>query len=265
MPAQCGVLPAIATGKCPHDATAGPRVNYRMAQTELLRRIEDLLARRGMSDRRASQLAGLGVDFIRDIRRRGHSPNAAKLARLAQVLEVTPNYLLDWNDEPDTSSNELAERAPISRDRHSDLPVPAGYVTVREYAADGAAGPGREPVLNWQGQAQVLAEWIIPKDFLPPEHRNATVAVVRVQGDSMSPSLHPHDRVMVDVSHDWLGPDGVYMAWNGLGVVFKRLQALPGNPPKVRFTSDNTAYEAYTLPADEVNIIGRVIGKWTWW
>lgn len=164
-----------------------------------------------------------------------------------------------------TEAGEGREMIPLPRDQGSLEPPPPGYIVVREYAADGAAGAGREPVLNWSGEAEALAEWIIPKDFLPPEHRNATVAVVRVQGDSMAPSLQPHDRVMVDVSHNWLGADGAYMAWNGLGVVFKRLQALPGNPPKVRFFSDNPAYEAYTLPSDEVKIFGRVIGKWTWW
>ncbi|MFH5923816.1 LexA family transcriptional regulator [Roseomonas xinghualingensis] len=181
--------------------------------------------------------------------------------RFAEPLGVEPEELLAAVGKPISGKHA---KLPPQRAAVTLEPPPPGYMLVKEYIADGAAGHGTEPVLDWQGRAEVVSEWIVPRDFLPAEHRHATVAVVRVQGDSMLPLLRPQDRVMVDVSQNWLGPDGTYLAWNGMGVVFKRLQALPGNPPKIRFSSDNPAYEAYTIPADEVRIFGRVIGHWNW-
>lgn len=70
-----------------------------MAQEELLRRIEERLAAVKLSERKALLKADIGLDFIRDIRRRGHSPAAAKLARLAQVLGVPPGYLYQAVEE----------------------------------------------------------------------------------------------------------------------------------------------------------------------
>ncbi|RVT99074.1 helix-turn-helix transcriptional regulator [Rhodovarius crocodyli] len=69
-----------------------------MVETELLKRIDARLKELKLSDRKASLKAEAGVDFVRDIRRRGHSPNAAKLARLARVLGVTPAFLLEANE-----------------------------------------------------------------------------------------------------------------------------------------------------------------------
>ena len=66
-----------------------------MPPSELLRRIEERLAAMPMSERRAVTLAGVGADFIRDLRRRGYSPKAEKLARLARVLEVPLSFLTD--------------------------------------------------------------------------------------------------------------------------------------------------------------------------
>lgn len=66
-----------------------------MEQTELLRRITTRLAELNLSAREACRRAGLGQDFIRDIRRRGHSPKANKLRALARVLRVPSTYLIE--------------------------------------------------------------------------------------------------------------------------------------------------------------------------
>lgn len=66
----------------------------------LLAKIDVLLSAKGLSDRKACLKAreinpAVGVDFIRDMRRRGHPPRSDKLAALAQVLEVSPASLVE--------------------------------------------------------------------------------------------------------------------------------------------------------------------------
>lgn len=70
-----------------------------MSMTDLLAVIDERLKKLGLSDRRACLLAqahnsAVGVDFIRDMRRRGHAPKADKLAALAVALEISSQVLL---------------------------------------------------------------------------------------------------------------------------------------------------------------------------
>lgn len=64
-------------------------------QQQLLTIIADRLRALGLSERKAVLAADVGEDFIRDIRRRGHSPKADKLVRLARVLQIPPARLLE--------------------------------------------------------------------------------------------------------------------------------------------------------------------------
>lgn len=64
-------------------------------QSRLLEMIDERLKVVGLSERKACLKAQVGVDFVRDIRRRGHSPKADKLARLATVLQTPASKLLD--------------------------------------------------------------------------------------------------------------------------------------------------------------------------
>lgn len=69
-----------------------------MGHEELLRRIEERLRIKGLTERRALLDANIGVDFVRDIRRRGHSPKLDKLAALARILETPLGYFTEATD-----------------------------------------------------------------------------------------------------------------------------------------------------------------------
>jgi transcriptional regulator with XRE-family HTH domain len=100
----CGQIPAMSTGICPHDNGMPLGENTAMPQSELLRRIEGRLTELGISERKACMRANVGVDFVRDIRRRDHSPKVDKLSRLAKVLEVPAAYLSEAITEAPTTA-----------------------------------------------------------------------------------------------------------------------------------------------------------------
>jgi phage repressor protein C with HTH and peptisase S24 domain len=82
---------------------------------------------------------------------------------------------------------------------------------------------------------------------------------MHVEGDSMMPTLHSGDIVLVDMSRRSPTPPGIFVLHDGMGLVAKRLEHIPNSdPPRVRIISDNTFYSPYEGLADEVNIVGRI-------
>ena len=82
---------------------------------------------------------------------------------------------------------------------------------------------------------------------------------MHVEGDSMMPTLHNDDIVLIDVGRRSPTPPGIFVLHDGMGLVAKRLEHIPNSdPPAVRVISDNPLYPAYERTADEIRIIGRI-------
>jgi hypothetical protein len=114
---------------------------------------------------------------------------------------------------------------------------------------------------------KTVAEWQVPREVIRG-HSAAPATelrIITVMGDSMEPTLQPGQRVLVDTGDRKPTPPGIFVVWDGLGLVIKRVQTVPhSEPPKVRITSDNGKYESYERALDEAYIQGRVIGQWRW-
>ncbi|QDH17438.1 S24 family peptidase [Swingsia samuiensis] len=113
---------------------------------------------------------------------------------------------------------------------------------------------------------QPVDHWSFPKSLVGAFVTDPSkLAIIRVAGDSMEPDYVAGDRILVDTGHVIPSPAGVYVLWDGLGVVLKRVEIVMGSDPKrIRIMSINPAYPAYELLLDEVKINGRVVGKWNW-
>ena len=87
----------------------------------------------------------------------------------------------------------------------------------------------------------------------------ADLRIMHVEGDSMLPTLHHGDIVLVDLARRAPTPPGIFVLHDGMGLVAKRLDHIPNtDPPRVRLISDNPLYSPYEGTAEEVNIIGRI-------
>lgn len=131
-------------------------------------------------------------------------------------------------------------------------------------AACGLDGSLVEITEDNQGE-HIVAQYGFPTDAFPkvfgarPHH----VRMLEVVGDSMQPTLFPGQKVMVDLSDNRPTPPGIFVIWDGLGLVMKRIEYVPhSDPPAVRITSDNARYEPYERLLGEAHILGRVIGAW---
>jgi phage repressor protein C with HTH and peptisase S24 domain len=84
--------------------------------------------------------------------------------------------------------------------------------------------------------------------------------IVTIDGDSMEPMRSTGDRITVDTSRRVPAPPGIFVIWDGMGIVAKCIEHVPHSEPiKVIIKSLNTEYQTYERNAEEVNMIGRVV------
>ena len=124
-----------------------------------------------------------------------------------------------------------------------------GYRTIPEYNVRVSAGHG-----EFQGIEEVKQNLQMPKIFLP---ENGQVGFVRVEGDSMTPTIAHGDYVAVEFDSGYTS-DGLYLIRIDDACFVKRLQREFG---AIRIVSDNPLYREQTVQKDDgqdFGLIGRV-------
>jgi phage repressor protein C with HTH and peptisase S24 domain len=132
-----------------------------------------------------------------------------------------------------------------------------GLVSVKRHLVMASAGPGA--IVNEELGKPYFGfdeRWL--KGLTPTAPEN--LSIVRVEGDSMSPTLNSGDDILVDLgdASERLR-DGIYVLRIDDALVVKRL-ALHPMGRRVTVQSDNPAYPDWPdCDLDEINCIGRVI------
>jgi len=175
---------------------------------------------------------------------------------LAMHLGVPPDDLRPDADRKRTARASVtpARFSPQQRERLSV----SGYVTIPEIDVRAAAGAG---ALN-DGFEEGNGAWLFSESMIRHELRvrAADLRVITIDGDSMEPLISSGDRILVDTSQCVPVPPGIFVIWDGMGLVVKRVEHVPqSEPPMVIIKSVNPEYQTYERDAEEVKIIGRVI------
>lgn len=105
---------------------------------------------------------------------------------------------------------------------------------------------------------KVCGHWKLPvSEFKSITSGNPNnIKMLRVQGDSMQPTINEGDWVWVDTSNNFIGSDGLYMIRMATGLAVKRLQSGLND---VVIKSDNTSYSDITASVGEIQIVGKVV------
>jgi len=92
--------------------------------------------------------------------------------------------------------------------------------------------------------------------------KTSNLVVITQKSDSMEPIIHLGDKIVIDRTQ--VTPDpGIFALWDALAIVAKRVEFIPiSEPARIRVISDNEYYTSYERTADEVHIVGRVVGRW---
>ena len=133
-----------------------------------------------------------------------------------------------------------------------------GFSQVPELDVRASAGHGA----FHEGDEEIKAVWMFPDAVIRHElrARSVNLRIITIDGDSMEPLLASGDRVLVDTSQRVPAPPGIFVIWDGLGIVAKRIEHIPtAEPSRIVIKSVNPLYNDYERPTEEVNIVGRVI------
>lgn len=200
--------------------------------------LERLCAERGEDFAGLSRMLGRNPAYIQQYVRRGVPKRLKEEERrkLARYFSVSEAVLGGPADDP-------------TRDD--------GLVSVKRHPVLVSAGPGAivdsetgKPYFGFDER------WLKGLTATP----SSRLSIVRVEGDSMAPTLSPGDDILVDLDdcHDRLR-DGIYVLRVDDALVVKRL-ALNPRGRRVTVQSDNPAYPDWPdCSLNEIHCIGRVI------
>ena len=97
------------------------------------------------------------------------------------------------------------------------------------------------------------------KEWISRKGDPSKMALIKISGDSMVPTLLPGDLVLIDHGRNRLDHQGgIYAISVNRQLMIKRLQ---GEPPlkRIRIISDNPKYSLIEAKRDQVHIKGKVI------
>ena len=200
--------------------------------------LERLCAERGEDFAGLSRMLGRNPAYIQQFVRRGVPKRLKEEERrkLARYFSVSEALLGGPTDDPI---------------------APDGLVSIKRRPVGVSAGPGAiadqeygKPYFGFDER------WLKALTQTPPSN----LSIVRVEGDSMSPTLNDGDDILVD--HDDAGErlrDGIYVLRVDEALVVKRL-ALNPLGRRVTVQSDNPAYPDWPdCGLKDIKPIGRVI------
>jgi len=197
-----------------------------------------------------SEKAGLKETYVKDIiYGRSKNPTASRLTRVAKALGCTVA--------------DLTGERPAATARNDD-----NIVSIPELDVHVAAGLGTDDaqsIMHSEEESAVVGLHTYPLDSFREAYGTAPgkIRIIPVRGNSMEPELWSGQRVMVDIEDQMPSPPGVFVVWDGLGLVLKYVEVVPNSDPvRVRISSAHPAFKPYERNLEEAYINGRVIGVW---
>ncbi|HXS49502.1 MAG TPA: S24 family peptidase [Sphingomicrobium sp.] len=200
--------------------------------------LERLCAERGEDFAGLSRMLGRNAAYIQQFVRRGVPKRLKEEERrkLARYFSV-PETLLGGPPESEEA--------------------PRGLLSVKRHPVSVSAGPGAV-VTEELGKPYFAFDERWLKALTPSQP--SKLSIVRVEGDSMAPTLNPGDDILVDLGDaaERLR-DGIYVLRIDDAVVVKRLALNPTNR-RLTVQSDNPAYPDWPdCSLGDIKVIGRVI------
>ena len=224
-------------------------------------RVMKLIQQRRTDLKKASLAIGRNAAYLQQYLYRGIPKTLPEDAReaLAAFLEVPDESLRPAKKE--SASEATLPALPSAVTAAPPLALAAavpGFAQVPELDVRASAGHGA----FHEGDEEIKAVWMFPDAVIRHElrARSANLRIITIDGDSMEPLLASGDRVLVDTAQRVPAPPGIFVIWDGLGIVAKRIEHIPtAEPSRIVIKSVNPLYGDYERPTEEVNIIGRVI------
>jgi len=206
--------------------------------------LDRLLAERGIDYARISQVIGRNPAYIQQYIKRGSPRRLAEQdrARIAAYLGVSEAML----------------GGPVQRVATPARVRGPGMILVPKLAIGASAGAGASVDAEAvEGEVAFDPKWLRDLGADP-----RALSIIRVEGDSMAPTLDDGDDILVDGGDAAARlRDGIYVLRMDDVLMVKRVARAPGQG-RISVISDNPHYRSWDdLPMASVQLVGRVV--WT--
>jgi len=126
------------------------------------------------------------------------------------------------------------------------------------YFSDVSASAGGGGVGDVEDSVELMLEGNFVAS-LGGERELKNIEALNVSGDSMEPTFSYGDMIFINRKKVDIERGGIFTINTEAGLFIKRLQKRIDG--KIDIISDNKDYEKQTLEADELNVVGRVVGR----
>ena len=226
-----------------------PPMVEELKHPDFARRLNELMADKGMSVTQLTGLTGVTYEMVRRYTIGAAKPRVTVMQKLARALGSSASYLEYGVDEKvkgkKTENEVLPTNSDVYRIEVLDLTV--------------SAGPGSYMLSDYVEVLHAIEFTTEHARSLFGNRSHKDVKVMTVSGDSMAPALISGDRLFVDTSVRHFTTDGIYSFVFGKTFYVKRLQ-MQGN--RLAVISDNQAYENWYIDEksqDQLYVIGKVL------
>lgn len=212
-------------------------------------RLRDAMARAAVNQSQLADAVGLKQPSIGRLLS-GETKTSRALNEIAAYLETTPQYLVGASDDPTSSSAIGSQLSPLI------LEESQGDETVYIQELDLAFGMGNSflglPVK--ETKRSFSRGWLSMFTRAHP----SKIYLARGIGDSMAPTIHNDDIILIDASVDTIRmSDQIWaFAYGDYGMI-KRLRPMPDGGVKI--LSDNPSVSDETAYDGELHVIGKVV------
>lgn len=206
-------------------------------------KLREIRLSKGLTLAELARRAGTSASQVSKLENGYRQLTAQWVRRLAEALQCETEDLL----APGAGTGGPATRNKNWWAEFQSLPV---------FDLNARIEPDNEPMV--QGALYVQA---FRQDWLQalPVSRPEKLAVFRIDNDSMEPTLMPGDHVLVELSSNRLGRDGIYIVRIGQILEVKRITVNPATE-LVTVASDNLRYEKFVdLDPARIEAAGRVL------
>jgi phage repressor protein C with HTH and peptisase S24 domain len=187
------------------------------------------------------------------------------LASLSAMLGRNPSYLQQFVRKGSPRKLEEADRRRLAEffgvsevalgadPDHARAAAADEFITVPRLPLDASAGPGAFSAEEISFDSfRFSRRWLREMGL-----EGADLTAIRVEGDSMEPTLRSGDEIFVD--RNKRSGEGIHVVRIGDALHVKQVQA--SAPGRIALISANDSYAPIDLAREEVEVIGRVVWK----
>lgn len=183
-------------------------------------------------------------------------PTIENLQKICTQLNVNLNWLLTGEGEMFIQKEKpIAEEETAEEYQNINKYIGKDFVLIPMVRGCISAGKGLAPMENDEIELKLAfrLDWIRKKgDF-------TKMRLIRVESDSMEPTLYSGDIVLVDGNRNFVDlHGGIYAIFVNNSIMIKRIQLL-FHEKKLKIISDNPKYEPIIVLPDDIHVIGKII------